>query len=211
AVASSSGREWVEGQIKPDVAVISFGVQTEADTAQDALQENNINMQALMEALEGANIPAEDIQTQTIRLSPRYEFSETDSSRTLIGYTAMNILEVRTSDLESLGTLLDQAVNAGANTIENIRFDVSNNEDMLDQVREIAVENARHKAEELAALTGTTLGPILEIQESSSAPGPVLRQIDAAAELAAVPVSPGTQTISVQVQVIWILIANDQK
>ena len=200
-----------EGQVEPDVAVINFGVQTEADTAQDALQENSIKMQALIDALEGANIPAENIQTQAIRLSPRYEFNETDNSRALVGYTASNVLEVRTTDLESLGTLLDQAVNAGTNTIENIRFDVSNVERMLDQVREIAVEDARHKATERAALTATTLGPILEIQESSSTPGPVLRQIDAAAESAAVPVLPGVQTVSVQVQVTWVLIVDDQK
>jgi len=198
-----------ESQLEPDTAVIDLGVQTQKKTAEDALQNNNTKMQALIDALEKANIPSRDIQTQTIRLSPRYELNDTNNSRTLVGYIASNIVEVRTRDLESLGTLLDQAVNAGANTIESINFEISNPDNVLDQVREAAVKDAQHKAEELASLTGTALGPVLEIQESSSAPGPIVRQVEAPVQAATVPVSPGTQSITVQVQVTWALITNE--
>lgn len=195
-----------EGQIEPDTAVVNLGVETQDETAQTALEENNARMQALIETLEEANVPSENIQTRTIRLTPRYEFNETNNSRTLTGYTASNIVEVRTDDLQALGALLDRAVTAGANTIEGIRFEVSDPGKAIDQVRETAVENARHKAEQLAALTGTTLGPILEIRETSSPPSPVLRQIESPAEsVAAVAVSPGSQTMSVHVEVTWVL------
>ncbi len=200
-----------EIQIEPDTAVINLGVQTQGKTAQIALRENNTTMQSLIDTLEKTNIPSENIQTQTIRLSPQYEINDTNNSRTVTGYTASNIVEVRTEDLESLGTLLDDAINAGANTIENIRFEASGSEKLLDQVRETAVKNARHKAEELAKLTGSTLGPVLEIQESSSTPGPIVRQLNPQTEAAAVPVSPGSQSISVQVQVTWVLIVNNEK
>ena len=198
-----------ESQVEPDTAVINLGIQTQEKTAEEALQNNNAKMQALIKTLENANIPARDIQTQTIRLSPRYELNNTNNSRTLVGYTASNIVEVRTQNLESLGTLLDQAVKAGANTIENINFEVSNSSDVVDQVRESAIKDAQHKAEELASLTGTKLGPVLEIQESSSTPSPIVRQVDAPVQVAAVPVSPGTQSITVQVQVTWTLIAGN--
>jgi len=197
-----------EIQVEPDTAVINLGVQTQEKTAEDTLQKNNIKMQALIDTLKKAKIPSEDIQTQTIRLSPRYEMNDTNNGRTLVGYTASNSVEVRTKDLESLGTLLDQAVKAGANTIESINFEISNSGNALDQVREAAVKDAQHKAEELASLTGTTLGSVLEIQESSSTPGPIVRQIEAPVQAAAVPVSPGTQSITVQVQVTWMLITN---
>lgn len=201
-----------EGQVEPDTAVVLLGVETQDETAQAALDENNARMQALMDTLVEAGVPPENIQTRTIRLTPRYEFNEINNSTTLTGYTASNIVEVRTDDLQTLGVLLDQSVNAGANSIEGIRFEVSDAGNAIDQVRETAVENARHKAEQLAALTGTTLGPILEIRESSSSPAPVVRGIEAQAEsVASVSVSPGTQTISVLVEVTWVLIVNTEQ
>jgi len=201
-----------EGQVEPDTAVVILGIETQAETAQAALEENNAGMQALMDTLVEAGVTSENLQTRTIRLTPRYEFNEINNSTTLTGYTAFNSLEVRTDVLQGLGVLLDQSVNAGANTIEGIRFEVSDPGNAIDQVRETAVENARHKAEQLADLTGTTLGPILEIRESSSSPAPLVRQMESQAEsVASVSISPGTQTISVHVEVTWVLIVNPEQ
>jgi len=196
-----------EVQVTPDSAVISLGVQTEADTAQAALNDNNTKVQAVLDGLK-KSIPSNNIQTQTLRLSPRYETK--DNNQTLAGYTATNIVEVRTDKLDSLGSLIDQAVKDGANTIENINFEVSDPEKWSDQARETAMQNARHKAEQLAKLTGATLGPVLEIQETSQTPGPVMRSLAPAAE-AAVPVSPGSQSVSVDVQVTWTLVVKGEQ
>jgi len=198
-----------EVQVEPDSAVISLGVQTEADTARAALDENNTKVQALLDSLQKGGIPSKNIQTQALRLTPRYETK--DNSQTLAGYTATNIVEVRTDKLDSLGSLVDQAVSAGANTIENINFEVSDPENVSDQARETAMQNARHKAEQLAKLAGATLGPVVEIQESSRTPGPVFQSLAPAAEAAAVPVSPGSQNVSVDVQVTWTLVVNAEQ
>ena len=198
-----------EVQVVPDTAVIQLGVQTEGKTAQAALSQNSTEMQAIMDALEKAKVPSTNIQTQTVSLSPRYETSNATNSRTLVGFTASNIVEVRTTDLSSLGTLLDQAVTAGANTIENISFKVTNSEKLNDQARQAAVENARHKAEQLAKLTNATLGPVLKIQETSNTPTPIVERV-AAPAAATVPISPGSQNISVEVQVTWTLITSSQ-
>jgi uncharacterized protein YggE len=193
-------------QVQPDTAVVSLGVQTDADTARAALSQNNTNVQSLLSSLTKAGIASKDIQTQTLRLVPRYETK--NNTQTLVGYTATNVVQVRTNKLDSLGSLLDQAVSNGANTIENISFEVSDPEKWSDQARQTAVENARHKAEQLAKLTGATLGPIQEIQETSNTPGPVIQSLAPVAQAAAVPVSPGSQSISVDVQVTWTLTIN---
>ena len=198
-----------EVQVVPDTAVIRLGVQTEGKTAQAALSQNSTEMKVIMDALEKAKVPSDNIQTQTVSLSPRYETNNATNSRTLVGFTASNIVEVRTTDLSSLGILLDEAVKAGANTIENISFEVTNSEKLNDQARQAAVENARHKAEQLAKLTDTTLGPVLKIQETSSTPTPIVQQV-AAPAAAAVPISPGSQNISVEVQVTWTLMPSSQ-
>lgn len=199
-----------EMRVEPDYALVRLGVQTDADTASEALDQNSTQMGELIEALRDAGIPANNIQTQTVRLNPRYESRPNNNNLNLVGYTAYNIVEVQTEDLDALGDLLDQAVTAGANTIETISFQSDNTDEQVDQVRELAVQNARHKAEELARLTNATLGSIVEVQEMSTFPGPGPRPFEEGLAAADVPISPGTQTISVQVQMTWTLVVNSE-
>lgn len=195
-----------EVQVEPDSAVISLGVQTDADTAQAALNENNTKVQSLLDSLTKSGIPSKNIQTQRLNLLPRYE--NNNNNQKLVGYTASNIVKVQTDKLDSLGSLIDQAVKNGANTIENISFEVSDPEKWADQAREMAVQNAQHKAEQLAKLTNASLGPVLEIQETSNTHGPILQSVAPAAQVSAVPVSPGSQSISVDIQVTWTLVTS---
>lgn len=196
-----------EVQAAPDEAFLNLGVQTEATSAQDALTQNNTLMQQVVDALKAAKVSAQDIQTQTIQLSPNYKTDNTTGTRTLQGYTASNIVQIHTQDLAHLGDLLDQAVAAGATTIQNISFEVSDPSQYVDQARQAAVQDAQHKASQLASLTDTSLGPVLTIQESSQLPVPILnQQVTLAAGVAsAVPVQPGLITITVNVQVVWTL------
>ena len=82
---------------------------------------------------------------------------------------------------------------------------------MTDQVRETAVQNARHKAEELADLANATLGPVLEIRETGSTPVPLGQQVEAPVQqAAAVPISPASQSVRVDVHVTWTLITGNE-
>jgi uncharacterized protein YggE len=201
------------GQVsaRPDMAIITLGVQTEAEQASAALSQNNQQMQAVIDALKKAGIAAEDIQTQVINLQPRYEQppapapSGLPGTPKLVGYVATNTVEVTVRKLDTLGELLDAAVQAGSNQIQGIRFEVSNPASLLDQARTMAWQDAQHKAEQLAGLAGGKLGAVLTITETSQTPRPVVLQTVQAARVAAVPVEPGTQTIDVSVQVTWSL------
>jgi uncharacterized protein YggE len=196
-----------EVQAAPDEALLNLGVQTEATSAHDALTQNSTLMQKVVNALKAANVSSQDIQTQTIQLSPNYKTDNTTGTRTLEGYTASNIVQIRTQDLSHLGDLLDQAVGAGATTVENISFEVSDPSQYIDQARQAAIQDAQHKASQLTSLTDTSLGPVVSIQESSQLPVPIVNQqvTLAAGAFPAVPVQPGLITITVNVQVVWSL------
>jgi uncharacterized protein YggE len=60
-------------RVDPDTALVRLGVQTDAESASEALDQNSAQMGELIEALRDAGIPANNIQTQTVRLNPRYE------------------------------------------------------------------------------------------------------------------------------------------
>ena len=202
------------GQVsaQPDTAIVTLGVQTEAEQASAALSENSQQMQAVIDALKKAGVAAEDIRTQVINLQPRYEQppapgpSSLPGTPKLVGYVATNSVEVTVRKLDTLGALLDTAVQAGSNQIQNIRFEVSNPASLLDQARASAWQDAQHKAEQLASLAGAKLGVVLTISETSQTPRPVVLEAVRAAAPAAVPVEPGTQTIQANVQVTWSLV-----
>jgi uncharacterized protein YggE len=197
------------GQVsaQPDVAVVTLGVQTEAEEAASALSENSQQMQALVDALEEASVATEDIQTEVIRLYPRYDQAPDGKGQgELVGYTATNMVEVRIRDLDKVGEILDTAVQAGGNRIESIGFEVSDSAQYMDQAREAAWNDAEHRAEQLSELAGASLGEVLTISESGRGPQPVVeRPLLAAEAAAAVPVEPGSQTIEVDLQVTWLL------
>jgi uncharacterized protein YggE len=191
---------------QPDVAVVTLGVQTEAEDAATALSQNSQQMQALVDALKEAGIAADDIQTQVVSLYPRYQQSpDVQGQGELIGYTATNTVAVRIRELDKVGETLDTAVQAGGNRIESIGFEVSDPSQYMDQAREAAWNDALHKAEQLASLAGVGLSEVLTISESGSGPQPVVERPVAAAASAAVPIEPGSQTIEVDLQVTWLL------
>lgn len=198
-------------QATPDMATVILGVQTDATTATDALTQNNQKMQALINSLKSSDILAADIQTVSVQLYPRYDQSQPVQGTTtnqVIGYTAVNTVQVTIRKLDTLGEVLDAAVKAGGNTVQAVNFDLTNKTTSLDQAREAAMADARHKAEQLAKLANATLGSVITISDASVSPIPY--QPLAAGGMAqanmAVPVSPGTQTINANIQVSWELI-----
>lgn len=197
----------------PDSVVLRLGVETMAETVSAALSQNNAAMEAVINVLQDAGIPAEDIQTQTVRLNPQYETPPEPPrrepgqgpGRELVAYEASNIVEARTGDLDAVGEILDAAVGAGANRIDGLRFEVSNPEDLLSRARDAAWENAVGKAEQLADLAGAELGAVLSINESTRAPRPVAYGGGAVERESAVPIESGSENLQVDLQVTWML------
>ncbi len=203
--------------VTPDMAIVTLGVTTDAQTASQALTQNNTQMQAVMGALQKAGVASADIQTSYVQLAPRYENPpqqpqtqaqpQAQATPTVVPvtYTATNTVSVKVRKLDTLGTLLDSVVTAGGNQIQGIRFDVSNPSQGMDQARQAAMGDAMHKAQQLATLANTNLGPVLTIEETSQQPIPFAAPMAAQAGGASVPVSPGTQTVTVNLQVTWEL------
>jgi hypothetical protein len=192
----------------PDRVAVRLGVETMAETASDALSENSEQIEAVINALTEAGIPEEDIQTQTVELRPQYESPEPrpeqGAQRELVGYVASNVVEVTSDELDGFGELLDAAVQAGANRVEGIRFEVTNQMELLGQAREAAWEDAEAKAQQLADLAGAQLGDVISIDESTRVPRPAGLRVEAE-EAAAVPIQPGREEIRVDLQVTWAL------
>lgn len=190
-----------QGQVAaaPDMATVTLGVTTQADTAQAAMEANSTELTRVMDRLSGAGIAPADIQTTGLQLNPNWVQGEGDTRR-IDGYTAENMLSVRVRQMDGLGGVLDAAVADGANTLNGISFDLADPKPVMDEARKRAVEDAMDRARQLADASGVTLGRIVSISEGGavSAPMPMYRM-----DAASVPVAGGEVTRDAEVTIVF--------
>ncbi len=200
-----------EAFLAPDIAYIYIGVHTEAPTAAEAVEANTSQTEALIQAIQEFGIAPADIRTTNFSIWPMDRF---DPSTGLPSgektYAVDNTVYVTVRDLAGLGDLLDTAVQAGANTVNSIQFDVDDKDEGLQQARAEALEDAQAQAQALAQAAGLSLG---EIQSISFIDVPAYPFFDGRGsgglavdtEAAAVPIQPGQLSFTVTVQVTYIL------
>lgn len=155
--------------ITPDVAYVYIGVHSQAVSVAEALSANNSQAQAVTEALKSMGVDGKDIQTTNFNVYPMQTYSNTGEI-TGTTYSVDNTVYVTVRKLDQLGQLLDTVVKSGANSINGITFDVLEKEAAQAEARKLAIENARKQAEEIATVTGVTLGELVSISTSSAYP-----------------------------------------
>ena len=199
----------VEGEASavPDMASVSFGVQTQGATAAAALQANNARMAAVMAALKTAGIAARDIQTSSLSLNPQYTYGN-NTPPVLNGYQASDEVSVRVDNLAQTGPVIDQVVKAGVNQIESVTFGLKNTDAALDQARQSAIATLGQRAALYAAATGLHVSRLVSIEEgqhqSIVPPRPMFAMAKVAAP-AATPISEGELHLSVTVSATYEL------
>jgi len=149
---------------QPDIAVVVLGVKiSKADSAENALNQLNDKINGIVNAIEGAGIKKENIQTQSYSLYPQYDFKDGVSEQS--GYDATQKLSIKIEDIKNNPDYVSQVIaaasGAGTNQVEGISFDVSSVSDLKQQARILAIEDAKVKATELSQATGTELGKII--------------------------------------------------
>lgn len=188
----------------PDQARISSGVTTEAATAAEALSANSATMKKVIAGLKEAGIAAEDIQTSSFRVEPRYTRPRDGEAPRIDGYRVVNQVQVLARDLDRLGEVLDKLVSLGATDMGGLSFEVSEAETIRDEARKQAVANALRRAKLFAAAAGAEVGEVLLISEGGAeGPRPVAMARMMKAE--SVPIERGTETLSASVTITWAL------
>ena len=184
----------------PDQASVQLGVQSNAQTARAALDDNSTKMNALIAKLKELGIDAKNIQTSNFNVSATYG----DNGQTVTGYQVSNTVSVTIKDVSKASDLLDQVVSAGANSIYGINLTIADPKALESKARDAAVADARVRAEAMAKAAGGSVGEVLSISETINSPAPVpmmMAAADSAAGKAAPPVQAGEQQINAQIQI----------
>lgn len=189
--------------VDPDTAVVNLGVQANAPTGAAAMDQVSTGVADLTAALVAAGIAEEDVQTSGLNLWP----TTGDDGVTVTGYQASINVNVTVRDITAVGSTVDtaQAAAGPGFTVGGVTFSFADPESVLEAARVEAFENAKAVAEQYAAAAGLTLGPVESIVDTPlGVPvnyGSVVAREDTAQ--AAVPVSPGTLDLQVQVTVTF--------
>lgn len=194
--------------LTPDIAYITVGVRSEGKAAAETVASNNEAADKLVQALRASGIEARDIRTSNFSIYPQQQYNPQGQPTGEITYVVENSLYVTVRDLDAIGDILDKAVQAGANSIYGIQFDVANKEQQLGAARKAAVENARQVAEELAEAAGVELGEVQAVTTSSAGyPGPIYGMGGGVAREAAasVPVQTGELSFTVDVTMVFAI------
>jgi uncharacterized protein YggE len=194
--------------LTPDIAYIYIGVHDEAATASEAVNANKTHTNSVIAAIKKAGVAEKDIRTSNFSIWPSQQYSP-DGKVTGTIYMVDNSVYITVRDLNNLGNLLDDAITAGANSVNSITFDVADKTEAVKTARAKAVEDAKLQAQELADAAGISLGSVQNINfyDNSSYPSPVYGGKGggggAMAADVAVPIQPGQLTISVTVSITY--------
>ncbi len=157
-----------EGKVlaKPDVAVVDFSIVTEAATSKAAQDANSEKSNKVTDFLKKQKIEDKDIKTTSYNIYPQYEYPRYGGGVPKIkGYQVSQTIEIKVRDLESVSSILDGIVTAGANQVGNLNFKIDDPEKLKAEARAKAIADAKKKAGELKDQVGIRLGKIVNFSE----------------------------------------------
>ena len=195
--------------VKPDIATVSVGVMKTAVELGDAQGQVTDALAAITKTITDAGIDEKDVVTSAYSVYPVPSYDDDGNYTGVKGYQVSSTLTVTVRKIESVGTLLDAVVKAGANQVWGISFSVDDPSKPASEARKAAVADARQKADELATAAGAVVTGPVSITETSS-PAPKAQEYEApmAADASgsasrSVPVSTGTTAVEVDVAIVF--------
>jgi uncharacterized protein YggE len=186
---------------KPDQAKIDIGVVSQAPTAQAAAAQNASEAKSVIDKLRSLLGSAGQIRTISYSVAPDYQYPKPGGKPTISAYSATNVVEVTTDDLENVGKLIDIATQGGANQIRQLQFQLKNESAARQQALREAVQTARGNAEAMASAMGLKLGKVVKLQQESTStpPRPVFAAMARMESAQPTPVESGTIEIRASV------------
>lgn len=194
--------------LTPDIAYVFIGVHSQNKNVSDALKDNNGKAQAIASTLTNQGIAPKDIQTSSFNVFPQQQYGPQGETTGELTYVVDNTVNVTVRDLTKLGQLLDTVIGSGANSINGIQFDIKDKQQAQVQARQMAIDDAKKQAGEIAKAAGVQLGSVTNVSVSTNPnPVPLFEGKGVAANAAGsqVPVSSGQMSVSVYATITYEL------
>jgi len=191
----------------PDIAILTLGVLSRANTARAALDANNADMDKVIATIRAEAVPDRDIATSGFSVGPIYSQStrpqrgDVAQEPKIVAYQVSNQLRIIVRDLAATGAVLDSAVSAGANQAASISFDIEDRQALVDKAIVSAIAEARRTAELMAEAADVRLVRMLSVNANEGGRGRLQETMALSAR--AVPVMGGELAVSVNASIDW--------
>jgi uncharacterized protein YggE len=195
--------------VAADIATIRIGYQNQSATKDAAYTENTRTANKIIQAILDAGVPKEAIETESLKLEEERELYE----QKLAGprkYSASQEWQIHSKASEAQN-IVDTAVAAGANQIENVEWSVNDPDQLETKAYAAALKRAKNLAEQTAQ-TGLKLGDIVAIVNSTSSRSREFDRINLYAMIATPPkaamlkLQPGTVRREASVTVTYTVV-----
>jgi hypothetical protein len=194
-----------EVSVAPDVADVVIGVTVQKPTVAAVQSAAATSMTAVINAIKKDGVDAKDIVTIDLSLSPVYDY--TGSTPRLIGQQLSNSVKVTVRKLASLAAVIDDSMSAGATTVGSVTFRLNDPTSVQTKARQLAMADARSRADELTAAAGVSVKGVASISETTTQTTPVYyaSALDAKSAGVSTPIQTGTTDIVIQVTVSYLI------
>jgi len=195
----------------PDIAVVSFGVQTgRQTTAEQAMKLLSTKMTDVIAAVKKQGVEEKDITTDTLSLQQEYDWK--DGQQIARGYQATESLHVKVRNMDKIGDLLSAVTAEGVNQIGGVDFTMDDPEALQAAARAKAITKAEAKAKLLADQLGKSLKRLKGFSEGGGyvpmadyRKANVMMESVGAGAVPSVPVATGEQEVNVSVSLVYEL------
>ena len=200
-----------QAEATPDEATVRLGIVRQETTAQAAQDQANRVAQAILSEIAKLGIPATQIRTSRLTLTPIYAPGPRSDSREaprIASYSASNQVSIEVTNLTQIGPIIDAGLRAGSNQVDGVQFRLKDDLPLREQALKKAVAEARRKAETMAEALNLRILGIQEVSETGSS---VIPRGEggfvtmAARETAPTPVSPGQVEVNASVTVKYLI------
>jgi uncharacterized protein YggE len=185
--------------VMPNMATVSFSVETSATTAKQAAGENARKSNKLLNTLREVAAKEVKIKTSGFNLTPIYD---KDSRLRPKGYRARNSVLIETKSIDKVGIFIDEASRVGVSRIGSITFSTDRDQELRKEAAVKAVQQAKTIAEDLAKAAGLTIRKIIKISYSPGGPVRPYR-MEAMAAAVRTPIEAGELSIEESVHVVF--------
>lgn len=191
--------------LKPDMAYVTLGIDTQAVSASSAQRRTNEISGKILKALKDLGIAEEDVATVDFRLYPERRYDENKKQDVLVGYHSVHNLRVTVRKIDQTGSVIDALVDVGGNVIQDISFSLKDSSAARERALETAVKDATRKAETIARTAGVKLTGITRITDTTGPSNPpvVMMRKDAAFAASQAQVAAGSIEVKATVEMVF--------
>ncbi len=196
----------------PDIVTITLSVETISKTALDSVAQNSMRAEKVVSKLKTLVDPSsgDSIKTLSYSVRPVYEYDNVKKRNVLTGYRVINQVTVRTKKIETVGALIDKAIENGANQVQGITFSLADEKDYCNSVLKKATAGAEREASVVAQSLNVKIAGVKHISPScrKEAHYPVHGEMlmeAKAAETPETPIEPGDIAIYGTVNVVFYI------